>query len=354
MNQFQKNVVFVGAAVLVIIAVCFGISFAMQVHSRNLQERARLQEEQKLAWKKDNVRALKALSGIGALSPEEQTLVDNAGDDVERLQQVLLDIHQERSTYWVGRLQDVADRRKKLEQLSMVAGYSYYGQVNETAQSISKDEEEDRNNLRGYQTAMAKIRDWRPSKFEDYHPAEPVKSDFVIPSDKPSASISMASNTQPLSLTPNGGSAVTPIPLPPVSSGSNTESSGETALDNVDVQISHALDHWAKAMESNDPTLEAQCYAEQVDRYFLKLNVTNIFVRDYMETWLKENDRRVVKFVPKDVTFENETATTAKLRLVKYVVTSDSSGTSERFTRSRLYLKKEYGDWKITSEQDFK
>ncbi len=135
MNQFQKNVVFVGAAVLVIIAVCFGISFAMQVHSRNLQERARLQEEQKLAWKKDNVRALKALSGIGALSPEEQTLVDNAGDDVEQPQQVLLDIHQERGTYWVGRLQDVAERRKILEQLSMVAGYSYYGHVNEAAQT---------------------------------------------------------------------------------------------------------------------------------------------------------------------------------------------------------------------------
>jgi hypothetical protein len=73
-----------------------------------------------------------------------------------------------------------------------------------------------------------------------------------------------------------------------------------------------------------------------------------------MDTWLKENNRRVVTFVPKDITFENETATTAKLRLVKDVVTSDSSGTTERFTRSRLYLKKEYGDWKITSEQDFK
>ena len=129
---------------------------------------------------------------------------------------------------------------------------------------------------------------------------------------------------------------------------------GEEALDNVDLGISQALDHWARAMETNDPTLEAQCYAEQVDRYFLKLKVPNVFVRDYMDTWLKENNRRVVTFVPKDITFENETATTAKLRLVKDVVTSDSSGTTERFTRSRLYLKKEYGDWKITSEQDFK
>lgn len=353
MSQFQKNVLFVGVTVLAIIAVCFGIDFARQAHSRNLQEQARMQEERKIAWKKDNIRVLKSMSAIGALSSDEQTRVDNAGDDVERLQQVLLDIHQERSSYWVSRLESVAERRKKLEALTMEAGYSYYGQLTEAAQSISKDEEKDRDNIRGYQKAMLRIRDWRPSKFEDYKPSDQASGTFTAAPEKPSPSIFMANASQPLSTTPTKDTRVSPLPVASATT-IGSESTGEVALDNVDVEVSGALDHWARAMETNDPTLEADCYAEQVDRYFLKLNVTNIFIRDYMDSWLKANDRRIVKFSPKDVTFENETATTAKLRLVKDVLTSDSSGTNERQTRSRLYLKKEYGKWKISSEQDFK
>lgn len=126
------------------------------------------------------------------------------------------------------------------------------------------------------------------------------------------------------------------------------------ASDNPSAEISQTLDVWAKAMESNDPTRIAGCYGEQVDRYFLSLNVTNIFVQRYMETWLKDHNRRVITFVPGGVVFENQTETTATLHLVKHVVTADSAGTTERFTRSQLGLTKVGGEWKITSERDFK
>jgi hypothetical protein len=56
----------------------------------------------------------------------------------------------------------------------------------------------------------------------------------------------------------------------------------------------------------------------------------------------------------KDVTYENVSALTAQLRLVKQVVVKDSKGSTERSTPSELYLKKVDGGWKITSERDFK
>jgi hypothetical protein len=133
-----------------------------------------------------------------------------------------------------------------------------------------------------------------------------------------------------------------------------TESQSEAALGNVNVEVSRALENWAKANESNDPTLLANCYADEVDRYFLRQNVSNTFVHDYMDAWLKEHDSRVTMFKIKDVTFQNETAATVQLRLVKEVVTTNSKGAAERFTPSQLSLKKVAGEWKITSERDFK
>jgi ketosteroid isomerase-like protein len=145
-----------------------------------------------------------------------------------------------------------------------------------------------------------------------------------------------------------------PAAQPAPASATPTESQGETASENVDAEVSSTLDNWAKAYESNDPTRIANCYADQVDRYFLRQNVTNTFVHDYMEAWLKAHDSRVTMFGIKDLTFENETAGSVTLALVKQVVTTDSKGATERLTRSQLILKKIAGEWKITSERDFK
>ena len=118
--------------------------------------------------------------------------------------------------------------------------------------------------------------------------------------------------------------------------------------------VSDALSAWATAEESNDPARQAECYSDQIDRYFLSRNVSKDYVRDYMTTWLKEHSRRVVTFSPKDIAVEDESTEQVKVRLVKDVVTKDDQGSSERLTRSILYLRKENGQWKIFSEQDLK
>ena len=118
--------------------------------------------------------------------------------------------------------------------------------------------------------------------------------------------------------------------------------------------VSDALSAWATAEESNDPARQAECYSDKIDRYFLSRNVSKDYVRDYMTTWLKEHSRRVVTFSPKDIAVEDESTEQVKVRLVKDVVTKDDQGSSERLTRSILYLRKENGQWKIFSEQDLK
>lgn len=162
MNQFQKNVLFVAVTACVLGLVGFGINYALQEHARRV-------EEQRVQWRKANIKALKDLSGIGALSTEEQTRVDNAGDDFDRLQQVLLDIHQERINYWSSRLENAAARREKLQQTyTLAAAYGLNGQYSEAANEVSEDAQKATENLLGYRAAKERIRAWKSVSFEDY------------------------------------------------------------------------------------------------------------------------------------------------------------------------------------------
>jgi len=60
-------------------------------------------------------------------------------------------------------------------------------------------------------------------------------------------------------------------------------------------------------MESNNPSEIATCYAAHIDRYFLRQDVTNSFIRDYMQHWIVDGNRRVIKFVPMDIVFDTQT-----------------------------------------------
>jgi hypothetical protein len=156
---------------------------------------------------------------------------------------------------------------------------------------------------------------------------------------------------------PSDGSAANAQPSENTNQGASSAAdtlTTEAASGNAYTEVSRALDNWAKAYESNDATLIANCYADQVDRYFLRQNVTNAFVHDYMESWLKDHDSRVIMFKIKDAAIYNQTPAYVQLRLVKEVVTKDSKGAVERFTPSELSLKRVAGEWKITGERDFK
>jgi hypothetical protein len=161
-NQFQKNVIFIALTACFLGAIGYGVNYAIQEHARHL-------EEQKIAWHKANIKALKDLSAIGALSTEEQIRVDNAGDDVDRLQQVLLDIHQERINYWSNVLEEAKERKQKLQGMySQAVSYGLTDKYNDANATIVKNAQKAAMNVLGYTAAKEKIRDWKPISFEDY------------------------------------------------------------------------------------------------------------------------------------------------------------------------------------------
>jgi hypothetical protein len=162
LNQFQKNVLFIAVTVFILVGASIWVNSTIQARARHL-------EEQKVEWRKANIKILKDLSGIGALSTEEQTRVDNAGDDLDRLQQVLLDIHQERINYWTNQLEDVEERKHKVQTLStLIETVSDQSEYSEAVQTVSKQEEKAEENLGGYESSKAKIRQWKPVSFEDF------------------------------------------------------------------------------------------------------------------------------------------------------------------------------------------
>ena len=147
--------------------------------------------------------------------------------------------------------------------------------------------------------------------------------------------------------------ARTPRPAPTVD-GFGTQAPAPIERQTPNAQITPALQRWAQAMESNNPSEIATCYAAQVDRYFLRQDVTNSFIRDYMQHWIVDGNRRVIKFVPMDIVFDTQTDSLVTFHLIKHVITTDARGNSERFTRSQLSMKRDGGGWAITSERDFK
>lgn len=162
-NQFQKNVLFVAVTIFILVVGCILVNDA-------IQQRAKHVEEQKVQWKKANIKILKGLSGIGALSTEEQTRVDNAGDDLDRLQQVLIDIHQERITFWSGRVKQIGEQSRDLPT-------NYYSEAiygNSVRSKLQRELAEANDNLAGYQASIDKIRNWKPISFEDFRAGKSI------------------------------------------------------------------------------------------------------------------------------------------------------------------------------------
>jgi hypothetical protein len=348
MNTFQKNVVFLAIVVFVLCGTLMVGYYVYQSHKRT-------DAEQRAAWMKQNIRELKDLNQIGVLSTEEQTRLDNAGDDVEKLQQVLLDLHTERHTLWIGHMQDIEEREQALRRVYNYGSYDFNGQYRDAAVELAKDRKLAQENIDAYQRGYLNIRAWRPTSFEQFQAGTPrdLSHPGILEEGQQGKFSAIAS-------TPTDRADTDPQLAPvvasqPISAPTQTmPSSAQNALDNVDVEVSQALRVWTQAMLSNDPEQIANCYAAHVDRYFLKLDLDNAAVKGYMSEWGHGGTKRITGFSTKDTTFENETSTTAKIRLVKDMTITDSSGTSEHLIRSRLYLRRDNGQWKITSEQDFK
>jgi ketosteroid isomerase-like protein len=112
------------------------------------------------------------------------------------------------------------------------------------------------------------------------------------------------------------------------------------------------LESWADAMRGQDANAQASFYADPVEHYALKSNVSNA------DVWLDkknaiQNRSKVWTVQLEDVVVEPRPDESLRVRLTKhYTSQSDGGKVSEQSIHSQLKLRKIDGQWKITSEQN--
>jgi ketosteroid isomerase-like protein len=137
-----------------------------------------------------------------------------------------------------------------------------------------------------------------------------------------------------------------PAPVEPAAAASAPEQPGA----NEDPSV--VISQWQDAMQARDAAAQAAFYADPVDRYFLRHNVSKADVQADKQSSIEKRKglwtvkmERVVITRPKDAT--------ARVSLIKhYMVKEDGSPVSEWFVPSVLLLVRKDGRWQITSERD--
>jgi hypothetical protein len=112
------------------------------------------------------------------------------------------------------------------------------------------------------------------------------------------------------------------------------------------------LEEWAAAMGSRDPAAQVSFYADPVNQYINRRNVSHAAL---VQAKKADIGRRhgVWTFSVNDVVVESRTPTDATVGLVKhYRVEAGPSQVSEISVRTRLRLKIVDGQWKIISEEE--
>jgi ketosteroid isomerase-like protein len=109
---------------------------------------------------------------------------------------------------------------------------------------------------------------------------------------------------------------------------------------------------WVAAMRTQDATEQASFYADPVDRYFFKSNVSNADVLADKQRAI-ENRRGLWTVRLENVAIERRPDSTVRVRMVKHFISQPEDGQiSEQSIRSQLELKRINGEWKITAEQN--
>jgi hypothetical protein len=115
--------------------------------------------------------------------------------------------------------------------------------------------------------------------------------------------------------------------------------------------IQKTLNDWAKAMNSNDVTLQMRYYSDPLDRYFRARNVTQQFVLQDKARFYRQGNH-ITAFHIRNVTVDKQSARQAAVSLIKHWEIFNGSGTRSGETRSRLWLARRGNQWIITGEQD--
>lgn len=110
------------------------------------------------------------------------------------------------------------------------------------------------------------------------------------------------------------------------------------------------LANWAASLGGQDAGAQAAFYADPVEKYFLRKNVSRADVltarqadiAERNEPWAMELD---------DVIVAQQTDTTARVLMVKHIVTEGSHGKVDKRLPTQIRLKRIDGQWRIVSEQ---
>lgn len=110
------------------------------------------------------------------------------------------------------------------------------------------------------------------------------------------------------------------------------------------------LENWADALRGQDAGKQAAFYADTVEKYFLKRNVSRADVMAAREASL---DKRTGDFTLRldNIVVAEQTDTSARILLVKYVATNGPTGIVEERLPTQIRLKRINGEWRIVSEQ---
>ena len=105
-------------------------------------------------------------------------------------------------------------------------------------------------------------------------------------------------------------------------------------------------------MRTRDPALQASFYADPVDHYFGKQQISNEEIYADKKTAI-ENRKGLWTVKLEKIVVSPQSDTAVTVRLVKhYMDQTEPAQISEQFVQSRLQLNRIDGQWKITSEED--
>lgn len=110
------------------------------------------------------------------------------------------------------------------------------------------------------------------------------------------------------------------------------------------------LENWADALRGQDAGTQAAFYADTVDKYFLKKDVSRA---DVMVARQASLEKRTGSWTLRldNVVVAEQTDTTARILLVKYIATNGPAGAVEERLPTQIKLKRIEGQWRIVSEQ---
>jgi hypothetical protein len=114
------------------------------------------------------------------------------------------------------------------------------------------------------------------------------------------------------------------------------------------------LEGWAAAMRARDPVAQASFYADPVNQYIDRRNVSHdaLVQAKKADIGRRHGDWT---FSANNVVVESRTPSGATVQLVKhYMVKTGPSQVSEIFVKTRLHLKVVDGQWKIASEEEIR